>query len=394
VEVNELWAGVQQNPEEAEKMKRSLLAVLVMTGMAAVLTACGNGSEGQCIRTGCSGQVCAEEDVVTTCEWRDEYACYRFARCERQPGGGCGWTATEEQARCLANLSRSPTRTPPTPTPTPGRSPVPNNQVAFPGCESITAESHYCLTLSGRQIGLLGLDSGETCGVATTDAPVGKFLVSGSIAWQNEDVYVCGEEGLLRISVRDGSWESGCAPCSGVVSYRGGLLVNRRLADLIDRADGDAYSHSLPLAWFPTYQYVQTGQPERAFSLGGFSATMTVQGEKLYTAWHAGKSVEVSDLGKGEVIGVLTLENYNGWMLGMPVTEDGYLVLSGDPWGRTVYVFDAYDGKQVKRFDERLPGGSGLACVINASITPRNTPTPTATPPAANGHGYPVRRGL
>jgi len=203
--------------------------------------------------------------------------------------------------------------------------------------------------------------------------------VSGSIAWQNEDLYVCGEGGLVRISVRDGSWESGGAPCSGVASYRGGLLVNRWFVG----EERGPFDFLPPLAWFPTYQAVLSGQPERTFSLGDRSATMTVQGEKLYTAWHAGKSVEVSDLGKGEVIGVLTLENYNGWMLGMSVTEDGYLVLSGEPWGRTVYVFDAYDGKEVKRFDERLPGGSGLACVANASITPRDTPTPTATPPAA-----------
>jgi hypothetical protein len=28
-----------------------------------------------CRRTGCSGQVCADQEVVTTCEWKPEYAC-------------------------------------------------------------------------------------------------------------------------------------------------------------------------------------------------------------------------------------------------------------------------------------------------------------------------------
>lgn len=60
---------------------------------------------GDCIRTGCSGTVCAEpgNDVMTTCEYRPEYACYQDAKCERQADGSCGWTQTPELAACLAN---------------------------------------------------------------------------------------------------------------------------------------------------------------------------------------------------------------------------------------------------------------------------------------------------
>eukprot|EP01017_Pseudomicrothorax_dubius_P039109 TRINITY_DN5956_c0_g1_i4.p1 TRINITY_DN5956_c0_g1~~TRINITY_DN5956_c0_g1_i4.p1 ORF type:complete len:141 (-),score=31.53 TRINITY_DN5956_c0_g1_i4:90-512(-) len=36
-----------------------------------------------CRRTGCSGQICASEDIVSTCEWREEYACFRHAICGR-----------------------------------------------------------------------------------------------------------------------------------------------------------------------------------------------------------------------------------------------------------------------------------------------------------------------
>lgn len=337
-------------------------------------------AESECIRTGCSGQVCAAEPVVTTCEWLEEYGCYWFARCERQPGGGCGWTATEEQARCLANLSRPPTQTP-KPTPTPDRPGVPNNRVEFPGCEGITAESHYCLTLSGGQIGLLGLDSGATCNVATTDLPAPNLPFGGSIAWQNEHVYVCGK-GVVRISIRDGSWEAGGRPCMGVASYRGGLLVNRWLVDTFDPADPEGhFALAPPMSWYSDYQAFLDNQPGQTFDLGRGAFTMTAQGERLYTAWHAGKSVYVDDLSGDERLGVLTLEDYLGYMLGMSVTEDGYLVLSGDPWGQTVYVFDAYDGRQLKQIS---PGVRlhGLACAANASLTPRDTPTPTPTPPA------------
>lgn len=55
-----------------------------------------------CVVTGCSGQVCAAEPVITTCEWQPQYECYRSATCERQPGGECGWTETPELDACLA----------------------------------------------------------------------------------------------------------------------------------------------------------------------------------------------------------------------------------------------------------------------------------------------------
>ena len=58
---------------------------------------------GDCRRTGCSGQVCAAEDVATTCEWLPQYACYAKAACERQADGGCGWTIGPDVAACLAN---------------------------------------------------------------------------------------------------------------------------------------------------------------------------------------------------------------------------------------------------------------------------------------------------
>ena len=60
---------------------------------------------GACVKGGCSGIVCAApgEDVITTCEYRPEYGCYKTATCERQSTGLCGWTQTAELTACLAN---------------------------------------------------------------------------------------------------------------------------------------------------------------------------------------------------------------------------------------------------------------------------------------------------
>lgn len=60
-----------------------------------------------CAIGGCSSQLCGEEgeveDMVTTCEWREEYACYASSRCEKQADGVCGWTETEEYTQCMAS---------------------------------------------------------------------------------------------------------------------------------------------------------------------------------------------------------------------------------------------------------------------------------------------------
>jgi hypothetical protein len=60
----------------------------------------------RCRASGCSGQLCTDRgDQMTTCEWREEYACYHTAVCERQPTGECGWTETPELKSCLLNPS-------------------------------------------------------------------------------------------------------------------------------------------------------------------------------------------------------------------------------------------------------------------------------------------------
>ena len=96
-------------------MKRFLMISLFLAA------SCGGGSKSEpapsapaptqgepaaaCAPTGCSGTVCGEvgEQVMTTCEYKAEYACYKTATCERQADGKCGWTDTPELKSCLAS---------------------------------------------------------------------------------------------------------------------------------------------------------------------------------------------------------------------------------------------------------------------------------------------------
>lgn len=64
----------------------------------------------QCVVGGCSSQLCVDSTtgpIYSTCEWRDEYACYQGASCEHQSNGECGWTMTNDLRSCLGQ-SNSP----------------------------------------------------------------------------------------------------------------------------------------------------------------------------------------------------------------------------------------------------------------------------------------------
>ncbi len=108
-----------------------------------VVAACSGGSSsapppstappvagGACEKGGCSGVACSEpgKEVITTCEYKAEYACYSSAHCERQTDGQCDWTQSAELVACLANPppTAGPPETPPVPTPSSPVGLVPN----------------------------------------------------------------------------------------------------------------------------------------------------------------------------------------------------------------------------------------------------------------------------
>lgn len=60
-------------------------------------------NNGACYVGGCSSQLCTDDpDMASTCEYREEYACYQTATCKRQSSGECGWTPTSELRACLS----------------------------------------------------------------------------------------------------------------------------------------------------------------------------------------------------------------------------------------------------------------------------------------------------
>ena len=76
--------------------------IKLLGGSTASSTTSGTAS---CVVGGCSSQLCVDAsqgEVVSTCEYKEEYACYAGAVCGRQANGQCGWTETKELTQCLS----------------------------------------------------------------------------------------------------------------------------------------------------------------------------------------------------------------------------------------------------------------------------------------------------
>lgn len=84
--------------------------VLMMLTLAAVPVfanvGCDGFGGGDCVVGGCSGQSCGEPEdesgLITTCEYREEYACYKqHGVCERNAQDQCGWRPSQELQDCI-----------------------------------------------------------------------------------------------------------------------------------------------------------------------------------------------------------------------------------------------------------------------------------------------------
>jgi len=60
-------------------------------------------NKNKCKKTGCSGQICADHDVITTCEWLPWYACFQLAECGPfGENGECQWKFDDDANACFS----------------------------------------------------------------------------------------------------------------------------------------------------------------------------------------------------------------------------------------------------------------------------------------------------
>ena len=62
-----------------------------------------NTSTSECVKKGCSNQLCVDEDGpgFSNCEWLEWYSCLSLTKCERQANGQCGWSENQAYLDCL-----------------------------------------------------------------------------------------------------------------------------------------------------------------------------------------------------------------------------------------------------------------------------------------------------
>ncbi len=106
-------AGLEKRTNAKKKIKLGLVLLFFSTILTILLTFYLMPTymykniklTANCVPAGCSGQLCLEEStaatIVTDCEWKEEYACYKDANCAQQPDGNCGWDQTPELLNCL-----------------------------------------------------------------------------------------------------------------------------------------------------------------------------------------------------------------------------------------------------------------------------------------------------
>ncbi len=226
---------------------------------------------------------------------------------------------------------------------------------AFPGCESVAAESHFCLTLLERGIGLLGLDTGTIC-------PLGKaedllYSMHGyvhSTGWRDGDLFVCVDHpsihGLMRFSLIDDSWETAPVLCEAVATWHDALLVLPA-----GRVPPDA-----GLVHFASFDDARDGVGED-WRWAPRGVRMVAHDDLLFAARHSTSEIDVHRLPGGGRLRTVTLEGYDDWIWGMSVTDDGLLVVTPGRAAGPVSSFDVETGaaRGSVIIDQMI---AGLAC--------------------------------
>lgn len=95
-----------KNKFKIKKINKTVIFFILIGLITAVVIGIRliTNSSPKCLVTGCNGEICQgknEEPVISICLWKEEYTCYKTAKCEVQQNRKCGWTQTSELTDCL-----------------------------------------------------------------------------------------------------------------------------------------------------------------------------------------------------------------------------------------------------------------------------------------------------
>jgi eight-cysteine-cluster-containing protein len=61
----------------------------------------------ECMSSGCSGEICAAQPMISVCLWKPEFACYKLTECAANADGTCAWQENEEFLDCMKEFKDS-----------------------------------------------------------------------------------------------------------------------------------------------------------------------------------------------------------------------------------------------------------------------------------------------
>ena len=219
------------------------------------------------------------------------------------------------------------------------------------GCEDVTSESAYCMTLEDlngfhdrARMRMVGLDNSTMCG-----GELRADLMSRSLGWEDAYLYECWTgQGIARVSVLDGTTDVAPIPCRAVTSHQGKLYA------LVDN-DHYAPSDIGHVAEFAGFDEAARREAERVFGVDLFAENIAVHDGRLYLARTSQDGlyryeVQTAELDPGAPITSVPLAYDIEYLAGIDVLDDGRLAILGstDPAEKRpaygIYFFDAETG--------------------------------------------------
>jgi hypothetical protein len=210
--------------------------------------------------------------------------------------------------------------------------------------------SHLCYRLVDESfVERITLETGDIHFMATVPPGFPPGPLSAPPAVGPYEVYDCALGTLTRTDLVAGQIQGSAVPCLTAAFLDTGILVASEL-------------NASTITYYASWEDALRGDGQ-AFELPGFGySRMGAVADRVYFAWHSTSVVDRYSLSDPGDLGPMTLEGHDGWVQGLDITGDGWLVINAGISGDTLLVFDAATG--TKLFDVSAPSGStlGLTC--------------------------------
>jgi hypothetical protein len=199
-------------------------------------------------------------------------------------------------------------------------------------------------------------DTGATSDIAAVDVgPLEDAFVQPSAALFGDELYFCSAgQQLTRVDLNTEEYEHAEVSCGGVANYDGKILL------MPDPAGGpEDPPPGFFFFVFDSFDDVVAGAQPALIEAEHFATRMTVDGDRLYTAWHSTDFIDVHSLPDGELLAPISLEGHDDWIDGLAI-NGGVLRLHN--WTtQSLISFDVQSGERLGAvpLESTL---TGLAC--------------------------------